>query len=300
MSHICITADWHLRGDAPVCRVHPEKWLEEQQASVEEIYRICDEYDASQMWILGDLFHRSRSSTECVVQALKMLSRFHKKVDVFALCGNHDLLQHAYTNVEASSIGAVLQLVNELTSLNTRLVVDDLAIAAYPFGMEPEYVSDCDIWITHQLTFPDEESRPMPDIGVLAEDLLARSDAKLILTGDYHHAFIKEFGDRRVAACGCINIQASDMIGYEPSVFILDTGDLSLTRVPFPAVGECVECAAYELRKEMDDYAEKISALQIPKLDYIANVESAASKAGKAVYDKVHDVLSAYGTSINV
>ena len=67
---VLLTADWHLRGDAPSCRVDPDNWLEEQRQSVEQLYPIVEKEHCDEVWILGDLFHRARTSTEATNQAL--------------------------------------------------------------------------------------------------------------------------------------------------------------------------------------------------------------------------------------
>lgn len=287
---ILLTADWHLRGDAPVCRVEPLEWLDDQRKSVEQLYPVaagCDE-----VWILGDLFHRCRTSTEATVQALSLLSGFD--CPVYVLPGNHDLLQHAYGNLDKSTIGAVYSLrnVHELSCRN------EPSVQAYAFGTEPDTIPHCDIWCTHQLVFPDNDARPLPDIGVIAEDLLARSDARLILTGDYHHGYIKEFGDTRVVTCGCLDIQASDMADYAPRCYILDTDGMSVSEVPLKKFGKVHADPKREARQELETYMEGLVDFDVPHLDFIANVESAVRKETDAdVRASVQEVLTEYDPS---
>ena len=52
---ILLTADLHLRGDAPACRKDPDAWMEEQAQSVRQLYPIASRCD--EVWIVGDLFH---------------------------------------------------------------------------------------------------------------------------------------------------------------------------------------------------------------------------------------------------
>lgn len=283
-----ITADWHLRGDAPVCRKHPDKWLAEQAASVRAVQSICKSHGVDEVWILGDLFHRARTSTEATVQALTLLSEF--PVPVRVLMGNHDLSYHAVENSGKSTIGAVFSVGN-VTPLGFD-TVGGIHVEAYPFGTEPEIIPSCDIWCTHQLVFPDEKSRPPTDTGVLAEELLERSDAKLILTGDYHHAFVREFGDRRVVACGCLNIQASDMADYQPCCYILDTITLGLERVDIETFGEIDTDAP--LLEDANGYAETLQLASLPKLDFRAAISEAVEKAEPSVRAKVTEILEVY------
>lgn len=302
-----ITADWHLRGDAPACRVEPDKWMEEQRQSVEQLYDVVKSEQCDEVWIIGDLFHRARTSTEATNQALSLLSGF-APTPVRVLVGNHDALGHAYCNIDKSTIGAIFSLTNvtELVSDKWTDVVDGKNVKtemqAYPFGAEPEQIPDCDIWCTHQLTFPDEKSvpcdstgKPIPNIGVLASDLLKRSNASIVLTGDYHHGYVKKFKGASVVTCGCLNIQASDMEDYVPRCYILDTSDLSVKEVLLKKFGAVHPDPKRESRQELATYLEGLQDFEVPHLDFIANVQAALKKEKDAdVRESVQDTLDAY------
>jgi hypothetical protein len=295
-----LTADWHLRGDAPVCRVNPDEWLEDQRKSVEQLYDIVEKESCEEVWILGDLFHRARTSTEATNQALSLLQGFGK-TPVRVLIGNHDMLAHAYSNVDKSTIGAIYSLsdVSELRNRDWVDVVDGekvtTVLRAYPFGTEPEKIPDCDIWATHQLVFPDNDARPLPDIGVIAEDLLKRSNASLIITGDYHHGYVKTFGDTKVVTCGCLNIQASDMADYKPRCYILDTTDFSVKEILLKTFGKVHPDPKREARQELETYMDGLQDFEVPHLDFIANVQEARdNEKDKAVRDAVDDVMTTY------
>ena len=295
-----LTADWHLRGDAPICRVDPDNWLEEQKQSVEQLYPIVEEEHCDEVWILGDLFHRARTSTEATVQALNLLRGFGK-TPVRVLVGNHDMLAHSYSNVDKSTIGTIFALdnVTELRSSSWIDIVDGqkcrTVLSAYPFGTEPEEIPDCDIWVLHDLVFPDNDARPIPDIGVIAEDLIKRTNARIVATGDYHHGYNREFKGAKVVTCGCLNIQASDMADYKPRVYILDTSDLSIKEVPLKKFGKVHPDPKRESRQSLETYMEGLQAFEVPHLDFIANVEEAMSKENdKAVCDETQKVLDAY------
>lgn len=297
---ILLTADWHLRGDAPACRKHPEKWLEEQAQSCAQIAVIANKHFCQEVWVIGDVFHRSRTSTEGTVWALNLMNRFD--VPVRVLLGNHDLYGHNPKERDRSTVGTVFSVngVVELCShehpISWGADAKSLLVEAYHFGTEPEQIPHCDIWCTHQLVFPDEASRPIPELGVLAEDLLKCSDAKVIITGDYHHGYVKEFGDRKVVTCGCINIQARDMADYQPRVYILDTETLGVEEAKLETFGELdLEAPMLE---DANGYAESIKLAELPRIDFRAAVDAAAQRAGIEVQSKVHEILESYDTSV--
>lgn len=311
MATILLTADWHLRGDAPACRVEPDSWLDDQRKSVEQLYDIVKDNHCDEVWVIGDLFHRSATSTEATNQALALLSGF--SVPVKVLEGNHDLRHHAINNREKSTIGAIFSLdnVSELRSCSWKDTTDDgdvqTVLEAYPFGTVPDKIPDCDIWCVHELVFPDKESlprdkqgNPITNIGTTAEELIKRSNAQLILTGDYHHGYIKTFGDVSVVTCGCLNIQASDMSGYEPRCYILDTSDFSLKKVPLKKFGKVHADPKNEERQELETYLEGLQDFEVPHLDFIANVQAALEKEkSKNVREAVQEILDSYVPGAN-
>lgn len=297
-----LTADWHLRGDAPVCRVNPDEWLEDQRKSVEQFYGIVEKESCDEVWILGDLFHRARTATEATNQALHLLQGF--KVPVRVLVGNHDELQHQYENLSKSTIGAIFSLEN-VTELRTRDWLDTIygkkvitVLQAYPFGTEPDKIPDCDIWATHQLVFPDNDARPLPNIGIVAEDLLKRSDASLIITGDYHHGYIKTFGKTKVVTCGCLNIQASDMEDYKPRCYILDTSNFDIKEIPLKTFGKVHKDPKRESKQELETYIEGLQDFEVPHLDFVANVRDASISAPDGVRNAVDDILDTYNPEL--
>ncbi len=296
---ILLTADIHLRGDAPACRKNPDKWLTEQAQSFAQIAALANKHRCREVWIIGDLFHRSRTSTEGTVQALNLMNRFD--VPVRVLLGNHDLYGHNPDERDRSTIGTIFSLPNvrELRSFEEPISwgadAKSVYIEAYPFGTEPEKIPHCDIWATHQLVFPDEASRPIPELGVLAEDLLQRSDAKVIITGDYHHGYIKEFGDRKVVTCGCINIQARDMADYKPRVYILDLETLDVETVLLDTFGELD--LDTPMLEDASGYAETLQVAQLPQIDFRDAIDKAAEKAEEDVRNRVSEILETWDNS---
>ena len=255
-----ITADWHISGTRPRCRAD-EDWIGVQEKDIEAVWQIAKEHRVDAVWILGDLFDTSRVATEAVNLILREFEK--APCPVYTLCGNHDLPYHSFDLLERSSIGTVL---HKFPMLATDPIT---AVVAYPFGKEPEYgalneymkANAMHTWITHQLTFPDEKSRPMQNIGVLAQELLdACPAASVILTGDYHHGYIYVAPDgRRVITPGCLNIQDADMKDYRPQVVIFDTFDLSAEAVKLPIHGK-VETAYLEHEHELANMKEKFVA----------------------------------------
>lgn len=257
---VLLTADWHIRGDRPRCRVD-EDWIGSQRQDIAAVRNIADVNNVDEVWILGDLFHQPRCATEAVVMVLDELKRF--RVPVYVLPGNHDLPFHDYQNLDRCSLGIVLKSFPELHTLDEGDGYDSrgLTLVANPFGMDPESPI-CDVWATHRLVFKDDKSRPMKDLGQTAQELLdaAPNVGAMIVTGDYHHGYVHTGPDnRRVVTPGCLNIQVADMADYRPRVYIWDTMDGSVSPKYIgkePAANVVTDYL--EVEKMRDDRMEKV------------------------------------------
>lgn len=293
---ILITADWHIKGERPVCRTD-ENWLESQRKTISEIRSVFEKSKCDQIWILGDLFDAPKCSTAAVNMLIDELKKFPAD-SVKVLCGNHDLKDHSYSNLEECSIGTIKHLFGDVPS-EVRTGFGKMSVSAKPFAMDDP--SSCaDVICTHQLTFPNEEARPMPDCGVLAQELLdGWAESEIIFTGDYHHGYIyKEDWDtlpgRYVVTPGCINIQKADELEYEPFVIVWDTessvGDYSFEKFYLdPQRESCTRdhIEAREQKEEMlSEVVETIKGGAEITLDFDSNLEKAVGKTSSAIIDE--------------
>ena len=228
---ILLTADWHIRGDRPRCRTD-ENWLESQREDIMAVKKVAREHRVDAVWILGDLFHQPRCATEAVYQAHHLMLRTDNGDD-----------EEGYAELETSN-------------------GKPRTLYATPFGredMEGLRVFNNDIWATHQLTFPSDKDRPVEGVGVTADDLLeAAPNVRVILTGDYHHGYIHNQGNRRVITPGCLNIQVADMCEYRPRVYILDTDTLEAETVYLEGHRGDIVTDYLVTEKERDERMEKV------------------------------------------
>lgn len=289
---ILVTADWHVKWERPVCRTD-ENWIESQRKTISEIRSVFEKSKCDQIWILGDLFDAPKCSTAAVNMLIDELKKFPAN-SVKVLCGNHDLKDHSYSNLEECSIGTIKHLFGDVPDK-----VGSLKVSAKPFSLDDKE-SDADIVCTHQLTFPDEKSRPMPGCGTLAQDLLDLwREAQIIFTGDYHHGYVYEedcdtLPGRYVVTPGCINIQKADELDYEPFVVVWDT-DATLNREAFeqvyldPQRESCTRdhIEAREQKEEMlSEVVETIKGGAEITLDFDSNLEKAVRKTSSAIIDE--------------
>lgn len=295
---ILLTADWHIRGDRPRCRID-EDWIESQRQDIQAVLDIARREKVDEAWVLGDLFHQPRAATEAVNMVLVGLKDLREVCPVYILPGNHDLPYHDYGNLEQSSLGIVLKSFPEL---RTREEPRGLTIAAAPFGLDP-VDPHADVWATHQLTFENDETKPPMAGGKIAQDLLDEAPGvHIVVTGDYHRGYVYTGADgRRVITPGCLNIQAADMVDYKPRVYIWDTATDQIDAHYLPINSVVIVTDYLEAEKErderMDRCLEVATAAASVALSFTDNLKAAAEGPGvspgvKGIINEILDHLN--------
>lgn len=295
---ILLTADWHIRGDRPRCRID-EDWIESQRQDIQAVVDIARREKVDEAWVLGDLFHQPRAATEAVNMVLVGLKDFREVCPVYILPGNHDLPYHDYGNLEQSSLGIVLKSFPEL---QTREDPSGITLAAAPFGLDP-VDPHSDVWATHQLTFENDETKPPMAGGKIAQDLLDEApNVRVVVTGDYHRGYVYTGADgRRVITPGCLNIQAADMDDYKPHVYIWDTATDQVTPhyLPINSVAIVTDYLAAEKERDerMDRCLEVATAAASVALSFTDNLKAAAEGPGvspgvKGIINEILDHLN--------
>lgn len=289
---VLITADWHIKGERPVCRLDDD-WIASQRKTISEIREAFSKYGCDQIWILGDLFDAPRCSTEAVNMLVEELLKFPEG-SVRVLCGNHDLKDHNYDNLNTCSIGTIKKIFGDIPD-EVQGDICRLTVSARPFGMD-DYDSTASIVCTHQLTFPDDTTRGIFG-GSTAEELLSRwSKADIIFTGDYHHGYVHSQLEhnmirRHVVTPGCINIQKADELDYEPFVVLWDT-EADLNHYTFkkiyldPQRENCtrdhIEAREHK-EEEFERVVETIKGNVDISLDFDSNLEAQVQKTDSAI-----------------
>lgn len=293
---ILITADWHVRGERPLCRLD-EDWIESQRKTISEIRSVFENNGCDQMWVLGDVFDAPRCATAAVNMLIGELNKFPLG-SVKILCGNHDLKDHNYGNLEECSIGTLKKIFGDVPE-RVGAGLGAMNVSAQPFALD-DLQSTADVICTHQLTFPNAEARPMPDCGVLAQDLLDRwREAEIIFTGDYHHGYVfKEDWDtlpgRYVVTPGCINIQKADELDYQPFVVVWDTesasGDYAFEKFYLDPQRENCTRDHIEAREQNEEQlaqvVETIKGGAEITLDFDSNLAAAVAKCEANVVEE--------------
>lgn len=289
MKKFIFTADWHLRGDLPRCRVD-EDWIETQRHHIRSVADLSLEHKCP-IVIAGDIFHRPRVAYEVTAMAIQELKRAES---VYIMAGNHDLPYHSYDNEKQSAYGILKEFFPDLTetSFSNRI--------AFKFGQEEG--EGRETVFTHQLTFESEEKRPFPGVGKTAAELLEEfPKATYIFTGDMHRAFVYESGGRFVVNAGSLNRQVADAKDYTPSVYLVERHTNSFERILVPDAYELVTDEYLTDAEERDDrmlaFVAKLTKSEGASLSFRDNLERKLrtpdlSEEVKTIINEIVEVLN--------
>lgn len=238
------SADWHIGGRRPVCRLDTD-WIDSQRQTVRFIVDCCNEHGLS-LFQGGDLFDLPRVGVDALHMISNELVRIKTKLRILA--GNHDLKDHSYRYLKDSYFGIIAAFFEEINKSDCHVW------QGQPFGLD-DGSHPAELVFSHQLVFPNEKARPMGDkaLGRVPSEVLEQfPNAKIVCVGDYHHKFVYRCPEsgRMVVNPGCINIQDSDMIGYEPSFYVVDTETMTVDEVLIPHDPSLVTNAHIVAKKE--------------------------------------------------
>ena len=272
---LIVTADWHLRGTRPRCRVD-ENWIETQKKAVEQVAKIAVEKNCS-VAIVGDIFNSNSDTSFQCIQIVQDIARELEKnnLSLFILAGNHDLPYHSSENIDKSAVGVLFNSANIFSIQNLDKSKQEISA-----GNFDEEVKNVKYVFRHILCFPDAKSLPPNVDAITAKELLSETpNAEWVFTGDYHHNFHYEKNGRHVVNPGCLLRQASDMKDYKCGVYFVDTEKNIVDFIPIIDSEQFVD-DSYILKQEereerIGSFVEKLKDTKNVSLDFVDNVKKA-------------------------
>lgn len=215
-----VMGDNHLRPDTPLCRLDTD-WIATQRAELDFIVERANAYGAD-IICTGDLYDVPRVPPKIVSMFIDAMVPLQGRCYIIA--GNHSLPWHKQENLMDSSMG-ILSIIGKENPKIVYLECEDKT-ADGRFEHMARLPYEDGVLLIHTLAFPKLEDIPFGADATSSYALLeAYPEASIIFTGDYHHKYITDYDGRYVVNPGCMNVQAADMIGYQPSVYLVNTGD---------------------------------------------------------------------------
>jgi len=272
---LVFASDFHLRNDQPVSRT--DDFLQVQNDTLKFIAQICKQNNAD-LIVAGDVFNKAKQ--ENMQFLINDLYDIFKKINIYFIAGNHDLLFHSIENFEKCNIGLLGKFDNWYWENNDN--VDDFNNYFNFFNydveikntLENEKLTFC---IMHRYCEIDNLPEYISD-GITAKLLLEKYDYNYFIIGDNHKAFEYEKDGRFVFNTGCITRQSINEKDYKPSVILFDTEKKEYEKIYLPDNQQNVwkeEQITQQIKREnrIDGFINLIGADKSISLDYINNLK---------------------------
>lgn len=229
---LLITADLHLRGNKPRCRLD-EDWYSTQAHMLLSIMGTASKYKANAVAIAGDIFHTSR--VDQAYESLFIQSMTDENIPVFIMPGQHDLPGHSFNRIYDSSFGVIWTHAEQNTGGIGILPMHSL-MDWEEFQGNPRHIHESSrmgtehILCVHRTILPDGMTLPSNKVQT-PQQALDEIDPKykIIISGDVHqkHVYIagtrSDHKGRMVIVPGCAIRQKTEEQEYDPSVVLFDT-----------------------------------------------------------------------------
>lgn len=294
---ICVISDTHL-SSSKYSKVDKatglSRFLVRQFETLEWVVNYCKEHYITTMVHGGDVF----DSSKVTVFPIKEARRIFGGIDnVYAIKGNHDdnsfLHENEISAIDLVGINAINKPYNK--------VFDGVNFVFIPWGYEiDENLVDPtrkNVLVAHGFPKDYYNSGCLSNLEINNGGILSKKTQlfDLVITGHYHS--IDEFtsGKTRFLNPGSISATANDS-GDDPSIWILDTENLSYKRVKIPVAVKLIKAAP----KDVNDFLQKISEENIYRLSINSkeNIDRKSFlKAQKAALDIQLKLLSTNTTN---
>lgn len=253
---IMCLADLHLTEKKPPCRPDNEDWMATMGRKLDWMCDLAVNNNVDFVVIAGDIFDSvSKCSHEFMsftINKLHRLALCTAPKFIFAIPGNHDLVNADHTRIQQSPFG-VLQACD---------IVSECMVSGFgtmPYGTS-KYTGKAAVVVGHYgLWFKEKPYPGAPDEGNVewfVNNCLPKT-CKLFITGHYHVPFVVKVRGTVVVNCGCPFRMRADLIDYTPYVTIVTIDDNNIIhpkKYPIP-----LEC---EIRRDyIDDVKQKDAEL---------------------------------------
>jgi DNA repair exonuclease SbcCD nuclease subunit len=240
---IAHSADWHLKPEAPRCRLDKD-WSETMENLIKHILAVVKK-TKSKLLVVGDLFDTSQMSHWVVNMFLDLVD----DGDIFA--GNHDFKYRNMNEIENSAIGHVLK------NPKYRAFIPEFEDGFVQYAQN--------ILLCHKLVYaPENSDLAKFKTGTSCDTLIEEAkefdpEVKWILIGDNHHKFhyISDEGIHIVNP-GSPMIYKADMIGEDCGFYIIDTDK---NTVNFHSVPDSEDLVTDQYLRDKEERSDNLQAI---------------------------------------
>lgn len=312
-----LTADWHIRGDRPVCRT--DDYMEAQRKKIVFILSLANRYKCP-ILVAGDVGHRA-------IWGDKLLNWFIRKyfasvetinssVEIIAICGQHDLPNHRLDKWEEAGLGVLSKSLENFTVMRegfckSRLarneIFKDTKLLSFPYStkIDHDYINDHPdapqkrITLIHQMVIKSQKDKLWPDQQAnSAEKMLKKFPCyDLIVSGDNHQSFAVEYEGRWLVNPGSLMRMTANQIDHRPSVYLWYAEDNSIERVYLPIEKDVISREHIEVAEQrnsrIESFVNRLKETEELGLSYEKNMEEflKTNRTRKRIIEKIWESM---------
>jgi DNA repair exonuclease SbcCD nuclease subunit len=221
---ILFATDIHLRAIKPISRLDVD-FLGTIIGKIDQVREMSENFDI--VVLGGDIFDRPDAAHSVVSRAINAFAKFKKPV--YSIVGQHDIYGYQGQTLDRTAMGVLIEsgVIKKLDSVFMNNVAI-YGLHAYDTTVweVPESVST-KVLVAHKLL----TNNPFPG-GVchLISDVVTKTNANLILSGDIHYPHEVELNDRVFINSGSLSrlsITDRDRFPQVAEITIEDTGEIN-------------------------------------------------------------------------
>ena len=314
-SPTCIlSADWHIRGDQPICRT--DDYMEAQARKIIFIQELAYEHFCP-ILMAGDMGHRP-------IWGDKLLNWIIDKwigasIEMIVVPGQHDLLNHRLDKWEEGGIGVLSKSLENFKILSHQELNDekligwkfissnskDHTVFGFPYGIpirniDKRYdIKGRHIALCHMMVIKNQKEKLWPDQQAHSGKWFLKKYPcyDLIVTGDNHQSFVVEHEGRLLVNPGSLMRMSANQIDHKPSVYLWYAEDNTVERVYLPIEKNVISREHIEegqqRDKRIESFVNRLKDTEELGLSYEKNMEEflKANRVKKRIVEKIWESM---------
>jgi len=269
-------ADLHIRSNRPQFR--KDDYFGTVCRKFKQIVYLCNKYKAD-LIIAGDFFDHVKVGHKVVNMILSILQKLNGKILLVA--GQHDMSFHTLDLSSSPLQTLIYNCKVILLKKDTPFKNGNDNIYGCSFGEIPIYPEKDSILVIHRTITPKEPPFFLTEAISADEAFNTFPGYSLIISGDYHSAFIVKKSKNALINCGPMMRQSIDQMELQPKVWLINTD-----------ANRIVRKEESEFSKDLGELIETLKN-QANRPDYKSNVKLLMDKSNisKTTRNRVNSIL---------
>jgi predicted phosphodiesterase len=295
-----LSADWHTRGDRPVCRT--DDYMEAQQKKIEFVFSLAIFHDCP-ILVAGDFGHKPMWGDRLLNWFIDKDSKAERP-QIITICGQHDLPNHRLDKWEEAGMGVLSKSMENFEALCQDDVKRINNVDIYPFSYSSKIqkmneTNDINVALMHIMVIKSQKEKLWHDqVAHSAKWYLRKFPCyDLIISGDNHQSFAVEYEGRWLVNAGSLMRMSANQIDHKPSVYLWYAEDNSIERVYLPIADDVISRehidVANERNERIESFVNRLKETEELGLSFESNMKEffKTNKTRRKVMEKVWEAM---------